>query len=87
MGDYCIGIDLGGTYIKSALLDRNWKILREQQSRTPVASGPDAVVEVMARDAVELMNSQGLSRDDIVGVGIGSPGPLDLKNGVVIGMP
>ncbi len=87
MRDYCIGIDLGGTFIKSALVSRDWQIVRDKQSPTPAGGGPDAVVAVMARDALELLAEQGLSHGDIVGIGIGSPGPLDLKNGIVVGMP
>ena len=87
MAKYCIGIDLGGTYTKFALLDRASVIVGENQVPTPAEKGADAVVEAMAAGAEQLLAKSGVGKDDIVGVGIGSPGPLDLANGVVLAMP
>jgi glucokinase len=86
MAKVCIGIDLGGTYVKTALLAADSSILRQCQSPTP-GDGPDQVVTVMARDASALVAAAGLTMHDVLGVGIGSPGPLDLQKGLVIAMP
>ena len=87
MADVCVGIDLGGTFIKCALLDRELAIKAELQSPTPADRGADGVIETMAADTERLIRQAGLSRESIAGVGVGSPGPLDLDAGVVIGMP
>ena len=87
MAKYCVGIDLGGTFIKSALFDHAMKKLAERTSPTPSTAGPEGVVEVMAVDAAELIRSTGLDRGQVIGAGIGSPGPLDLQRGLVIAMP
>ncbi len=87
MAGSCVGIDLGGTFIKCALLDETMAIKGRLQAPTPVDDGPDAVIEAAAAGAEQLLRQEGLSRGDVVGVGIGSPGPLDLDAGVVIGMP
>ena len=86
MAKVCIGIDLGGTYIKTAVLAADSSILRQCQSPTP-GDGPGAVVAVMARDASALVASAGLTMNDVVGIGVGSPGPLDLEKGLVIATP
>jgi glucokinase len=87
MGKFCVGIDLGGTFIKSALLGKDMAIRAELRSPTPVEAGADGVIETMASDAERLIRQAGCSREDIAGVGVGSPGPLDLEAGVVIGTP
>ena len=87
MADVCIGIDLGGTFIKCALLDEALSIKAECRAPTPADRGPDGVIETMARQAEQLIRQEGLSPQSVGGVGIGSPGPLDLANGVVIGTP
>ncbi len=87
MADVCVGIDLGGTFVKCALLDRWLAIKAALQSPTPSDRGPQGVIETMASTVEQLLRQQGVSRDRVAGVGIGSPGPLDLEAGVVIGMP
>ena len=87
MAKVCVGIDLGGTFIKYALLDKNMSVRGAFQLPTPAASGPDSVIKTMVSGATELLDREGISVGDVVGVGIGSPGPLDLAAGVVIGMP
>jgi len=87
MAGFCVGIDLGGTFIKWALLDETMAIRGRLQAPTPVDDGPDGVIEAMAAGTERLLRQEGLSPGDVAGVGIGSPGPLDLDAGVVIGMP
>jgi len=87
MRKYCIGVDLGGTFIKFALLDEDRRASGTFQLPTPAGRGSAGVVEQMVRGARQLMSDHGLRADDVHGVGIGAPGPLDLANGVVIAMP
>lgn len=87
MAAFCIGIDLGGTFIKAALLDEQLTVRNQQQLPTPIDAGPEAVIKAMARAARAALLEGGVSLADVVGVGIGSPGLLDLPAGVVIGMP
>jgi glucokinase len=83
----CIGIDLGGTFTKFALLDEQMRLAGQCQLDTPAAQGPEGVVGVMAEGCRQLMQENNVSPAQVVGVGIGSPGPLDLDAGVVIAMP
>ena len=86
MGKFCVGIDLGGTFIKFALLDRQMQIAASMQVPTP-AAGADAVIDAMAAGALELMRRQSVDKGDVAALGIGSPGPLDLEAGVVLALP
>lgn len=79
-----IGIDLGGTNLKIALVDQEGRLLDKQS--TPVAPDqpPDAVVQEMVQAGNALLAAQSLSRSALVGVGIGAPGPLSPSKGRII---
>lgn len=82
MGESFIGIDLGGTEIKVALVSLEGEILRRDARPTPADEGVDAVIDAM----VDL--ASGLSRDaDVAAVGIGAPGPMNWQTGVVFSPP
>ena len=85
MKKYCVGIDLGGTFIKFITLDAQRRAGTSLQLPTP--QGADAVIEQMASGARQVMQAGGVAPGDVVGVGIGAPGPLDLANGIVLAMP
>ena len=84
---YCIGIDLGGTFIKVGLLDANRRLVGTLQLPTPSAGGGRAVVDQIVTGARQIMDSENISPDSVSGVGIGAPGPLDHTGGIVIAMP
>ncbi len=85
MSNWCIGIDLGGTFIKFGLVDENANATETFQLPTP--SGAKAVIDQMVAGAKEAMTRFNVSADQVVAVGIGSPGPLDIDKGTVIDMP
>lgn len=80
-----IGLDLGGTAIKGLLLDDQGCIL----ARTPdlaaeIKRGPEHVIERLTDAADRLCHRAGITSKQLCGVGIGSPGPLDLTRGVIL---
>jgi glucokinase len=87
MAKVCIGIDLGGTYIKFGLLDEDRRPSEVFQLPTPSEGGVDAVIEQMVAGAKQAMATAKLSTEDVVGVGIGCPGPLSMSKGIVYETP
>ena len=85
MAKWCIGIDLGGTFIKFCAMDDARRPTETFQLATPDSS--DGVIEQMAAGAEQAIERHRLSRDDVLGVGIGSPGPMKISEGVVLSMP
>jgi len=85
MGQYCLGIDLGGTMIKFAALDADNRPSRMIELPTP--DGAEAVVEQMLCGAGQVVDELGEGPESVTAVGIGAPGPLDLSAGVVRAMP
>ncbi len=79
-----IGIDLGGTSIKAGLVDAVGKVLETTATPTLAHEGPDAIVGRMARLANEL---KAKAPEAPVGIGVGSPGPLDPSTGTLYFTP
>lgn len=74
-----IGIDLGGTSLRAASYSPNSGILQSISLRTRLEAGPIAVVDDMCAAVRELMSRE--SSAEWAGVGVGSPGPLELPAG------
>jgi len=85
MSKYCIGIDLGGTFIKFCLLDENLQASDIFQLPTPTTGAKD-VINQMVAGGRQLMTKRGLTANDVLGVGIGSPGPMKITEGVLISL-
>lgn len=79
---YVVGVDLGGTKIYTALVDLEGNIIKEKTVETLAHEGEQAV---MGR-IIDTINYviDGTDKDLIKSIGIGSPGPLDVKNGIII---
>ncbi len=80
---YALGIDLGGTNVAAGVVDQNNKIIGKCSVPTNAAAGVDCIIENIATAAKGAISDAGLTLDDIKSVGIGSPGAIDAKNGVV----
>lgn len=87
MGKVCIGIDLGGSFIKFGTLDENGKPGKTQQLPTPAKEGPDAIIKQILGGIKNVMADEKLAKDQIVGLGLGSPGPLSVKRGILLDLP
>ena len=75
--NYAIGVDLGGTNIRVALVSEKGEIIDSNRKATPVSEGPEATAQLMASLVKDVKEK--FSANNILGVGIGSPGPLSRK--------
>src|SRR4051812_47485224 len=82
-----LGIDLGGTYIKSGVVDDAGRPLSSVSVETRAELGPNVGLETMAEAAARAVSASGRPWDEIVAVGLGSPGTLDLEAGMLIDPP
>ena len=80
---YSIGIDLGGTNLRIAAYSRGVEKLDVISLRTRLADGPHAVLRDMA-DAVLSLHRRCGDHAEFRGVGIGSPGPIQLPAGRIL---
>ncbi|MBQ7370025.1 MAG: ROK family glucokinase [Clostridia bacterium] len=81
---YYVGIDLGGTFIKGGIVDDLGNILVSDKTPTESDKGGEQVVANIASLVNSLLEKARLTTEDVVGVGMGSPGMIDSQEGVVI---
>ena len=89
---FILGVDLGGTNIVVGAISRDGdRQIGMRSEPTQSEFGVESVVERIAKMAeeviAEVIATSGATRDDILGVGIGAPGPLDRERGVVVVAP
>jgi glucokinase len=80
-----IGIDLGATEIKYGISDKAGNVLASQSRSCPSKGGPSAVLLELSTAAGELLQFARNHEMEITSIGIGSPGGIDIENGVVLG--
>ena len=78
-----IEIDIGGTTTKIGLVDIHQKLIANVSIDTNADRPAEEVIEEIERTTLGLLEEQGIAMDQCVGAGIGVPGTVDSKNGVV----
>ena len=81
---YYIGIDLGGTNVRTLLVDENGQSYSEVKDATERENGPDYVCSKIIRQIESLDYSICGGINNVQGIGIGVPGPVDTERGVMI---
>lgn len=79
-----IGIDLGGTNLKIAVVSQVGDILAKRNEPTDLTQGPDLVIAKMVALVKELCTEVAVEVSQMLGVGVGSPGPLSPSEGRII---
>ena len=88
MKKYSVGIDLGGTKILIALVDKQTgEILHHVKKKTKKQKGPENIMKKMIEGIEELLEESRISVEEISSIGVGAAGQIDRKNGIVIGAP
>jgi glucokinase len=87
MKQYVIGIDLGGTKINGALADLNGKVISKYVLPTNASEGEENVLNRIYEVIEKVLQDGGKKAEEIKAIGIGSPGPLDAKKGIIISTP
>ena len=85
--DYLLGIDLGGTSIKIGCFDTSLNLIGKAAEATSADMDAATMVGCFRRLAESLLSEHGLGLDDLAAVGIGTPGPIDLNEGIVLAAP
>ncbi|MCU0651296.1 MAG: ROK family protein [Candidatus Omnitrophica bacterium] len=80
---HIIGIDLGGTNLKIALLDSSCRIIHKHALSTGKFSKKEDLIGAVVNSAGRILKQYHLKKSDIAGIGLGLPGPIDYDRGVV----
>jgi glucokinase len=86
MSDYSIGVDLGGTNLRIAAVDSDGKLLEKLTLGTEVKRGREFVITEMC-NAIETVRKKYHGSGQLLGIGIGVPGFIDMAAGMVMESP
>jgi glucokinase-like ROK family protein len=84
---YMVGVDIGATSIDIALADVTGKIIQRGSRPGDVKLRPEILLSSCVELIKELISVQGCGADQILGIGIGVPGPVDFARGVLVAPP
>ena len=84
---YIAGIDIGATSLDIALADVTGSVLRRCSEPTDVKLSPESVFGRCSELLLELMRAQRATPDQMLGIGVGVPGPVDFARGVLVAPP
>lgn len=76
MGTKCIGIDIGGTSVKLGLFTTEGELLYKWEVPTRKEEGGKYILPDIADSIKKVLPEQGVAMDDVVGAGMGIPGPV-----------
>jgi glucokinase len=83
---YVIGLDLGGTQIRAIVADQHGKIYAHHRTLTHVTRGLPAVLDTLI-GCIEAVRPAVPTDQPLLGIGLGSPGPLDPDSGIIFCAP
>jgi glucokinase len=84
---YYIGLDLGGTNIKGGLVDPDGNVILEREIPTEAPGGPAHVIDRLGMLTKQMVQEAGLDLKKNLGLGVGTPGPLNDDASIVLAAP
>ncbi|MGD8402861.1 MAG: ROK family transcriptional regulator [Anaerolineales bacterium] len=84
---YVIGIDIGATSLEIALADINGTIINRVEEPADVRQPPEDLLGRCSELILEIVVAQGIHPEQILGIGVGVPGPVDFARGVLVAPP
>lgn len=82
MKKYVFGVDVGGTTVKMGLFTVDGEVLDKWEIKTHTENGGEAILPDIAASVDGKLAEKELSKEEVAGIGIGIPGPIN-ENGVV----
>ncbi|RBP65118.1 putative NBD/HSP70 family sugar kinase [Brevibacterium sanguinis] len=82
-----VAADFGASHARLAVTDLSGELIAETGRQRQIAEGPNSALDWLRTEAARLLSDSGHSPDDVVGVGIGLPGPVEFSTGRPINPP
>ena len=83
MSKYVFGVDIGGTTVKLGIFSVEGELLDKWEITTRTENGGENILSDIAAELKDKQASMGISNDDVLGVGMGVPGPVK-EDGTVV---
>jgi len=85
--DCWLGFDLGGTKMLAQVYDRKYKPIGKARKKTKASLDADAGLDRVASTIKDALEDAKIEPEQLLGIGIGCPGPVDMDKGVVLDPP
>lgn len=82
MKKYAFGVDIGGTTCKIGFFETTGTLLDKWELKTNTADNGSSILSDIARAVDNKLAQEGIRKEDIQGIGVGVPGPVN-SNGIV----
>lgn len=80
---YVFGVDIGGTGVKSGIVDEQGKIVVKSSIKTDRSRDYKAIIKDIGAQLIALAEEAKIPMSELTGVGIGCPGAIDSARGIV----
>lgn len=80
---WIVGVDLGGTTTKLAFINSYGEIIHKWEIATDISNGGKNIIINIAKAIDEKLLSLEVNKDKLIGIGMGAPGPVNTKTGVI----
>lgn len=77
MSKYAFGVDIGGTTVKMGLFDKEGCVLDKWEIPTVTENNGEGILPDIAASIKAVMAEKNITVADVIGVGVGAPGPID----------
>jgi glucokinase len=79
-----VGVDVGGTNIKIGIVDDDGRTIAKTKFPTMADKEPSLSFDKARESIDKLLEESGRSMDEVAAVGLGTPGPMDIKSGIIL---
>ncbi|MEV0719264.1 ROK family protein [Asanoa sp. NPDC050611] len=86
-GGFSIGVHIDPAVITYVVVDLAGEVRDHTRSGTPSAQDPQSVIDEMGRSIDALITTSGVDRSRVLGIGIATPGPVNIADGIVLNPP
>ncbi|WP_437227645.1 ROK family protein [Planctomicrobium sp. SH661] len=82
-----LGFDLGGTKMLAQVYDEKWNVIAKERKRIHPGTGAKGGIERIIETIHEALKKASLTPADLLGIGIGCPGPIEMDKGLLLDLP
>mgnify|MGYP001077355668 FL=1 len=82
MSKYAFGVDIGGTTVKLGLFGEDGSVLEKWEIPTDKKENGEYILPDVAASIEKKLAEKKIAKDEVIGVGVGAPGPIDSEGTV-----
>lgn len=80
---YSVGVDIGGTKVAIAIVSQEGEVVFDKTISTDLSITPEAMIDRICEEVNHVISASKIEKENLIGIGIGAPGPLYSKEGMI----